>query len=91
MSCTIAGEDVPRWDPRILISKRAETGAMLNAFRWRAPAKFTAPPIQFSQPQRLFVTGDKFTIVAEREGLVPGSIYLFDEYRWADLFTPPPA
>ena len=86
---TIAAVEVPRWDNHIVLSERVTPSTQLEIFGYRSPARFTAPEIRFSEPQSLFVTGDKFTVVTERAGLVPGSTYLFDEYRWQDLFASP--
>ena len=86
---TIAPIEVPRWAPDIIVSEQVAPSPQIDAFGYRSPARFTAPAILYSEPQPLFVTGDKFTIVAERSGLVADSTYLFDEYAWADLFAPP--
>jgi capsular polysaccharide biosynthesis protein len=83
----IAAVEVPRWDPQILLSERVNPTGQVEQFGYRAPSRFTAPEIRFSEPQPLFVAGDKFTILAERSGLVPGSTYLYDEYQWRDLFA----
>jgi len=86
---TIAAIEVPRWAPNIIVSDQVTPTPLVDAFGYRSPARFTAPEIRYSEPQPLFVTGDKFTIVTERAGLVANSTYLFNEYAWRDLFVPP--
>jgi capsular polysaccharide biosynthesis protein len=86
---TIPAIEVPRWQPQVVTSEWVQPSTQLEIFGYRSPARFTAPDIRFSEPQPLFVAGDKFTIVAERSGLVPASTYLFGEYRWQTLFAEP--
>jgi capsular polysaccharide biosynthesis protein len=86
---TIAAIEVPRWSPNLIVSDLVTPSPQVGALGYRSPARFTAPEIHYHAPQPLFVTGDKFTIVTERSGLVPDSTYLFDEYAWQDLFLPP--
>jgi len=86
---TIAAVEVPRSAPRILLSEHVTPSVQVDTFGWRAPARFTAPEISFSAPQPLFVTGDKFTILTERSGLVASSTYMFGHYRWTDLLSAP--
>jgi len=88
---TIDAVEVARSEIRTVFSDRVAPSPQLDQFVHRSPARYTAPEIRFSEPQPLFVTGDKFTIVAERGGLVRGSTYLFDEYEWRGLFEPPRA
>lgn len=85
---TIAAAEVPRSEIQTIFSDRVGRTPMLDQFVYRTPSRYTAPEIHFSQAQPLLVTGDKFTIVAERSGLVPGSTYLFNEYEWRGLFEP---
>jgi len=86
---TLEAVDVPRSDIQTVFSNRVTRTQPLDQFVYRSPARYTAPAIRFSAPQPLFVTGDKFTIVAERSGLVPESTYLFNEYEWRGLFARP--
>jgi capsular polysaccharide biosynthesis protein len=85
----IAAVEVPRSDNRVLLSEHVPSTPQLDQFAYRSPARFTAPEIRFSEPQPLLVTGDQFTIVCERSGLVAGSTYLFGKYSWLGLFSPP--
>ncbi len=86
---TIEKVEVARSDIQIVFSDRVARTQPLDQFVYRSPARYTAPAIRFSEAQPLFVAGNKFTIVAERSGLVPESTYLFNEYDWRDLFEPP--
>jgi len=85
---TIAATEVARSEIRVFCSDRVGPSQMLDQFVYRAPARFSAPEIRFSEPQPLYVAGNKFTIAAERTGIVPGSTYLFGEYSWRSLFDP---
>ncbi|MET0376937.1 MAG: glycosyltransferase family 61 protein, partial [Rhizorhabdus sp.] len=71
-----------------MISDRVRPSEPLEIFSYRAPAKFTAPDIEFSAPQPLMVRGGSFTVVAERTGVVPGSTYLWGGYNWTEVFAP---
>ena len=88
---TIAAVEVARSEIQTVFSDCVTRTPQLDQFVHRSPARYTAPEIRFSAPQPLFVTGDKFTVLAERSGLVPGSAYLFNEYEWQGLFEPPRA
>lgn len=88
---TIEAVEVLRSDIQTVFSDRVARTQPLDQFVYRSPARYTAPAIRFSAPQPLFVAGDKFTIIAERSGLVPESTYLFNEYEWRGLFAPPRA
>ena len=88
---TIEAVEVARSEIQAFFSDRVARTPQLDQFVHRSPARYTAPEIRFSAPQPLSVIGDKFTVVAERSGLVPGSTYLFNEYEWRGLFQPPPA
>jgi capsular polysaccharide biosynthesis protein len=85
---TIAAVEVARSEIQTVFSNRVARSPQLDQFVHRSPARYIAPEIRFSAPQPLFVTGDKFTVLAERSGLVPGSTYLFNEYEWRGLFEP---
>lgn len=80
--------EIARSEIQTVFSDRVTRTPQLDQFVHRSPARYTAPAIRFSEPQPLFVTGDKFTVVAERSGLVAGSTYLFNEYEWRGLFEP---
>ena len=88
MSHMIEAVEVPRWAPALFVSDAVLPTPQGDTFRHRAPARFTAPRIMASPAQPLMVTGHSFTVVAEQGGLVPGSTYLFGDYRWDTLLDP---
>ena len=83
---TIEAVTVPRWDPAIIIGSGVSDSPQLDILRYRAPAKFLAPDIVFSDPQPLLVRGGSFCLLAERQGVIPASTYLFGSYGWKELF-----
>lgn len=78
---------VPRWDPTIIVTDRVRQSPALDVLGYRAPARYVSPEIFYRDPQPLLVRGGSFAIVAEREGIVPGSTYLLGNYGWNQLFA----
>lgn len=86
-SIRIDGEAVPRWQPGLVVAEGVRPSPALDVLGYRGPAKYQAPDILFSDPQPLMIRGGSFAVLAERQGIVPGSTYLHGEYDWQAMFS----
>lgn len=78
---------VPAWEPRVEISAAAQDRQSIDGFAKRISAGFTAPAVEFGQPQALTVMGRHFAVISERDGLVPASIHTIGRFKWHQAFA----
>lgn len=82
---TIPAAEIPRWSPKIILSKDVVHSPEIEVLGYRAPARIKAPEIRFSPPQPMLVTGDRFTIITQADGLLTQSLYLSVDPPWEAL------
>ena len=75
------------WDPPVAISSQVRGAAAIDNFLVRLRAGYTAPKVDFREPEALAVMGRHFAVITERNGLCPDSIHTVGQYKWHQAFA----
>ncbi|WP_420137159.1 glycosyltransferase family 61 protein [Sphingomonas sp.] len=82
----IEGETVAGWQPHVHLADAVTERDRAHAFAERIAAPFDTPPIAHDEPQSLLVTGGRWVVVTERNGLVARTTFLIPRFTWLDAF-----
>jgi len=87
MTAEFAATMVPSWTPPVAISEAIGDRIAIDRFVARISTGFTAPKVEFGQPEALTVMGRHFAVISEKAGLLPSSIHTVGRFAWHQAFS----